>query len=77
MVRTAIEEICMNTIRDVERAVGARGLLKPSPFARMIRDLTMYLRQPAPDVVVDRLGRHIIDDPRPLHAIWPDGALER
>ncbi len=75
MVRTAIEEICMNTIRDVERAVGARGLLRPWPFARLIRDLTMYLRQPAPDAVVDRLGRHIIDDTRPLHAIWPDGAL--
>ncbi len=75
MMRTAIEEICMNTIRDVERAVGARGLLRPWPFARMIRDLTMYLRQPAPDAVVDRLGRHIIDDPRSLHTIWPDTTL--
>ena len=76
MTRTAVEEICMNTIRDVERAVGARGLLRPWPFARLIRDLTMYLRQPAPDAVIDRLGRHVIDDGRPLHAIWPDGALK-
>ena len=39
--------------------VGAHGLLQPQRFERVLRDLTMYLRQPAPDCDVER-GR-----PRP------------
>ena len=65
MTRLSIETICLDTIRHVERIVGARGLIRPYPFPRMIRDLTMYLRQPAPDAVVDRVGRHVLDHPRP------------
>ena len=71
MTRLAIETICLETIRTVERTVGARGLMRPYPFARMIRDLTMYLRQPAPDAVVDRVGRHVLDHPGPAHQHWP------
>ena len=71
MTRLAVESICLDTIRTVERTVGARGLMRPYPFARMIRDLTMYLRQPAPDAVLDRVGRHVLDHPGPVHQHWP------
>lgn len=49
MTRTAIEEICLRTMQLAERCVGARGLLQPGPIERIHRDLTLYLRQPAPD----------------------------
>ncbi len=76
MTRLAIETICLDTIRTVERTVGARGLMRPYPFARMIRDLTMYLRQPAPDAVLDRVGRHVLDHPGPAHRHWPKTPAE-
>ena len=76
MTRLAVETICLDTIRTVERTVGARGLMRPYPFARMIRDLTMYLRQPAPDAVVDRVGRHVLDHPGPAHQHWPKTPAE-
>ncbi len=71
MTRLSVETICLDAIRTVERTVGARGLMRPYPFARMIRDLTMYLRQPAPDAVTDRVGRHVLDHTGPAHQHWP------
>ncbi len=41
----------------VTEGVGAHGLLQPFRFERVLRDLTMYLRQPAPDYVVATVGR--------------------
>lgn len=49
MTRAAIEEICLQVIEDSNRCVGAKGLMAPFAFGRMTRDLTFYLRQPAPD----------------------------
>ena len=71
MVRTAVEEISQTVIREVERTVGARGMMRPAPFGRMVRDLTMYLRQPAPDAVIERVGRHVLEDRRPASGMWP------
>jgi alkylation response protein AidB-like acyl-CoA dehydrogenase len=61
MTRTAIEEICLNMLRLAERSVGARGLLRPQPFERLHRDLTHYLRQPAPDGALADVGRFVLD----------------
>jgi len=54
--RTAVERAALDVMERVERAVGARGLLASEPFAALIRDLRMYLRQPAPDLAVRRVG---------------------
>ncbi len=70
MTRTAVEEISQTVMREVERTVGARGMMRPAPFGRMVRDLTMYLRQPAPDAVIERIGRHALADTRPASAMW-------
>jgi alkylation response protein AidB-like acyl-CoA dehydrogenase len=56
MVRTAVERACLDVIERAVRSVGARGLVEPLPFARLIRDLEMYLRQPAPDAAVMRVA---------------------
>ena len=47
MARTAIEQICIDVMQLCQRSVGTRGLLPPNPMERIIRDLTIYLRQPA------------------------------
>jgi alkylation response protein AidB-like acyl-CoA dehydrogenase len=60
-VRLATENACLNLLEAAERAVGARGLLEPEPFPRLIRDLRMYLRQPAPDAARLRLGRWVLE----------------
>ena len=57
MTRTAILRIATRAIQLVTEGVGAHGLLQPFRFERVLRDLTMYLRQPAPDYVVATLGR--------------------
>ena len=71
MVRTAIEEICLRVLQVAERCVGARGLLRPEPFERLHRDLTHYLRQPAPDAAVADAGRFALAQTQPAHKLWP------
>lgn len=61
MMRTAIEKICLDTLQLAERSVGARALLQPLPFERLHRDLTHYLRQPAPDGAVADAGRFVLE----------------
>jgi len=61
MTRTAVENICLEMLRLSERCVGARGLLQPLPFERLHRDLTHYLRQPAPDGTLANVGRFVLE----------------
>jgi alkylation response protein AidB-like acyl-CoA dehydrogenase len=61
MTRTAIEKICLDMLQLAERCVGARGLLQPLPFERLHRDLTHYLRQPAPDGALADVGRFVLE----------------
>ncbi len=58
MTRTAIERVCLDVLERVDRSVGARGLLAPSPIERIGRNLRLYLRQPATDAVVTAAGAH-------------------
>jgi alkylation response protein AidB-like acyl-CoA dehydrogenase len=61
MVRTAIEQICMDAIQLCARSVGTRGLLPPHSIERIIRDLTLYLRQPAFDASIASVGRYVLN----------------
>jgi alkylation response protein AidB-like acyl-CoA dehydrogenase len=55
--RSAVERAALDVAERVERGVGARGLLETEPFARRLRDLRMYLRQPAIDDTLLRVAR--------------------
>jgi alkylation response protein AidB-like acyl-CoA dehydrogenase len=55
--RNAVERVALAVSERIERGVGARGLLESEPFARRLRDLRMYLRQPAIDATLLRVGR--------------------
>ena len=70
LMRSAIESIALRVLALAERCVGARGLLRPEPFERLHRDLTHYLRQPAPDAALVDVGRHVLADARPASALW-------
>ena len=70
MMRTAVEAICLRVLQLAERCVGARGLLKPEPFERLHRDLTHYLRQPAPDAAQADAGRFALDRNAPAFQLW-------
>ncbi|MBG8554252.1 acyl-CoA dehydrogenase family protein [Hymenobacter guriensis] len=70
MVRTAIEEICLRVLPLAERCVGARGLLRPEPLERLHRDLTHYLRQPAPDAALADVGRFALSSDTPTYQLW-------
>jgi alkylation response protein AidB-like acyl-CoA dehydrogenase len=60
MTRTAIERICLDVTELAVRSVGVAGLLRPHPLERRVRDLTTYLRQPAPDAALAAVGRHVL-----------------
>jgi alkylation response protein AidB-like acyl-CoA dehydrogenase len=73
MVRSAIEEICMAMIQACERSVGTRGLLPPNPIERIIRDLTLYLRQPAFDAAFANVGNYVLNQPATAEQLWSHG----
>lgn len=70
MVRTAIEQICMDVIQLSERCIGTRGLLPPYPMERIVRDLTLYLRQPVFDAALANPGKHALSETAPAHSLW-------
>ena len=70
MARSVIENICLDVLRLSERCVGARGLLRPNPFERIHRDLTLYLRQPGSDSALVDAGRYALESKDPSHALW-------
>jgi len=70
LMRSAIEDSALVVMRLAERSVGARGLLRPEPFERLHRDLTHYLRQPAPDAVLVHAGADVLARPEPAWRLW-------
>lgn len=56
MARVVVERAALDVIEGAVRSVGAMGLIEPHPLTHLVRDLQMYLRQPAPDAVLLRVG---------------------
>ena len=70
MVRTAIEQICLDTIQLSQRSIGTLGLLPPEPMERIIRDLSLYLRQPAFDVAITDVGKYVLSQTDDASQLW-------
>lgn len=70
MVRTAIEGICIDVMQVTERSVGTRGLLPPNPIERIVRDLTLYLRQPAFDAALANVGQYALGETKAGSSLW-------
>jgi len=70
MVRTAIEQVCMDVMQLCERTIGTRGLLPPHPMERIIRDLTLYLRQPVFDLALGSVGQYTLSQTTLVNELW-------
>ncbi|GAB2700664.1 acyl-CoA dehydrogenase family protein [Mucilaginibacter koreensis] len=69
MTRTVIEDLCLRAMQLAERSVGSRGLMKPDALERIHRDLTTYLRQPAPDAAKAAIGEYVLTQPQ-TNQLW-------
>jgi alkylation response protein AidB-like acyl-CoA dehydrogenase len=70
LVRSALLELCTRALALAERALGASAFVAPQPFARLVRDLTMYLHQPAPDRALTTAGRYLLATAAPASDLW-------
>ncbi len=70
MVRTTIEQICMDVMQLCERSVGTRGLMPPYAIERIVRDLTLYLRQPVFDAALANVGQFALTDSQSVDSLW-------
>ncbi len=57
LARIAVEAACLEAMRVVQRSLGLSCLVQSNPVERMLRDLATYLRQPAPDEILDEAAR--------------------
>jgi alkylation response protein AidB-like acyl-CoA dehydrogenase len=60
MFRTEARTICEEILRLTELSVGLQGLMAPHPLERIHRDLSVYLKQPGPDRILEECGRFYI-----------------
>ena len=58
LARIAVEAACLDAMRLAQRALGLAAFLRPNPVERLLRDLAVYLRQPAPDAVLTEAASH-------------------
>lgn len=58
LARIAIEAAALDVMQLVQRSVGMSAFIRPSPIERLLRDLAIYLRQPAPDAVLAEAALH-------------------
>ena len=49
LARLAVERAALDVLEHTHRSIGLAGFLRTHPVERLSRDLTTYLRQPAPD----------------------------
>ncbi|MDQ6647010.1 MAG: acyl-CoA dehydrogenase [Pseudomonadota bacterium] len=54
--RLVVERSLLDVMELVHRGVGLQSFSRDSPFERVSRDLATYLRQPAPDSLVESIG---------------------
>ncbi len=70
LARTAIERACLDVMELATRGIGVQALLRPHPFERVLRDLTTYLRQPAPDAALAQAGDYVLSTREPIDRLW-------
>lgn len=58
LARIAIEAATLEAMQHVQRSLGLSAFIAPNPVERLLRDLAIYLRQPAPDAVLAEAAQH-------------------
>jgi alkylation response protein AidB-like acyl-CoA dehydrogenase len=70
LARLAVERLCLDAMQEAQRGLGLVAFLAGSPAERICRDLAAYLRQPAPDEVLDIAAAHYFANSLPEEDIW-------
>ncbi|HEY4173033.1 MAG TPA: acyl-CoA dehydrogenase family protein [Rhodopila sp.] len=63
LARIAVETACLDAIRLVQRSLGLSAFREGNPVECICRDLSTYLRQPAPDEVLTEAAAWFADHP--------------
>ena len=61
--RIAVETACLDAMRLIQRSLGLSSFRQGTPVERICRDLSTYLRQPAPDEVLTEAAMWFADHP--------------
>jgi alkylation response protein AidB-like acyl-CoA dehydrogenase len=61
--RLVVERSVLDVLERVHRGVGLQSFSRLSPIERIARDLATYLRQPAPDALLNAVGEHAFVSP--------------
>ena len=66
LARIAVETCCLEAITLVQRSLGLSAFVQANPVEQLCRDLATYLRQPAPDEVLDEAAAWFMARPVPF-----------
>ncbi len=58
LARIAIEQCCLDALHLAQRSIGLGAFVVGTLLERLARDLSVYLRQPAPDAVLTEAAQH-------------------
>jgi hypothetical protein len=61
LARIAVEAACLDTMVWVQRSLGLSAFRQGNPVELLCRDLSTYLRQPAPDETLTEAARWFAD----------------
>jgi alkylation response protein AidB-like acyl-CoA dehydrogenase len=64
LARIAVETACLDAMRLIQRSLGLSAFRQGTPIERICRDLSTYLRQPAPDEVLTEAACWFADNPQ-------------
>ena len=70
LARIAVETAGLDIIRLVQRSLGLTAFRVGTLTELLLRDLATYLRQPAPDVVLEEAAAHFTTRDLPM-LVWP------
>lgn len=60
LARLAVEAACLKAILLAQRSIGLAAFMRPGPVERICRDLSTYLRQPAPDAALAEAAAYFL-----------------
>ena len=58
LARIAVEQCCLDALHLAQRSIGLGAFVTGTLLERLVRDLSVYLRQPAPDAVLTEAAQH-------------------
>ena len=72
LARLAVEAACLDAMRLVQRALGLAAFQRGTLPEMLLRDLALYLRQPAPDATLTEAAGHFMqrDLPEQAARLW-------